>query len=87
MNNFAKMRLPGETPWGEIVEMHDDGSATLRIDNKLFHEYSSDEKREFLGVWDDLPKLHDFKQNDRVLCRKDEYGFWVPVSTGCAGRA
>jgi hypothetical protein len=89
-HGFLKMSLRGESPWGAVVERYDDGSVKLRIVNKLFNEYTSQQKREILdgfGSGEILPELHQYKQGDEVLCRENEYGLWEPVADGCEGTA
>lgn len=85
---FVKIILRGESPWGEIVERHPDGSASIRIDNKLVNEYPEEERQK---LWPGRPAItapHSYRQNDVVLCRLDpEYDRWFPVADMCAGRA
>lgn len=87
-SKFVKMILRGESPWGEIVEHFDDGSARIRIDNKLLNELPEIERKK---LWPGMPAItapHSYKQNDIVLCRlHPEYGKWMPVADMCGGSA
>lgn len=91
MGEHEKMGLAGERPWGEVLERYPDGSAKLKIANKLFREYSAADRRawagEHFGEHGPLPEVHSYKQGDELLCRKDERGLWCPIADECEGRA
>ena len=75
---FIKVCLPGETPWAECLEVHDDGSWIGRIDNK------AKMAREFFGIGEFRFADHDnFCHNQVVKFSRssdDEFDFWAPVS-------
>jgi len=69
----VKVRLPGETPWIEVIDekIHQDHTLIKgRILNKLFREYSEHEQARWMkGEFDSvesLPELHKYKQGDEV---------------------
>lgn len=43
---FMKIWLPGESPWAEVLSHNPDGSRTVRIDNKVAGDYTTDEWRD-----------------------------------------
>jgi hypothetical protein len=88
MSDMVKMILRGESPWGEIVELFPDGSAKIRIDNRLLNEWPEEDRQK---LWPGNPAIttsHGYKENDIVLCQlHPEYGKWVPVADMCEGRS
>lgn len=84
---YAKVFLPGESPWAECVRVNEDGTWLGRISNKLFHEMSEADRRAFLGEHFKKdgplpPKLHNFTQNEMVLFGVEHgngYSVWVPA--------
>ncbi len=89
--DIEQMGLPGERPWGEVLARYGDGSAKLRIANKLFREYSAEDQREWtgehFGTAEPLKELHRYKKGDELLCSRDDRGLWVPIQETVAGRA
>lgn len=85
VGKFAKVLLPGETPWAECMSVEPDGSWHGRIANKLFTEYSDKEREEIAGFGPGLgklPSLHDFKQDQIVRFKLGEnggYSVWLPA--------
>lgn len=86
--DFVKMRLPGESPWGEVVKVSPDGAALLRIDNKVEGDLSDLQREARLAaMWGGTlpdpvpPRRHGHKYNDLLLCRANEHGLWAPVET------
>lgn len=84
VGEHIKVFLPGESPWAEVMEVNGP-LVKARIANKLFHEFTLDDQREFTGEHFDtaepLPILHDFKQNDEVWFERcGEPECWQPVT-------
>lgn len=86
IGDFVKMSLPGETPWGEVVAMGADGCSVLRVDNRTVGGDMPDDERAacFEQIFGEpagsiLPRLHDFKRGDLVVCRLNELGLWEPM--------
>ena len=85
IGSYAKVFLPGESPWAECVAIYEDGTWDGRIDNRLFAELSEHEqarfmKRIFRSVAP-LPRLHDYHQNQIVRFKREltpDYEIWVP---------
>lgn len=82
----VKVHLPGESPWAEVVAIHEDGTFDGRIENRLFAQMSEHEQAQFLkrefSTVAPLPKLHDHKQDDVIRFRREltpDYEIWVPV--------
>lgn len=80
-----KVFLPGESPWAEVLEINGP-LVKARIANKLFHEYSLEQQRQWTGenfdTAEPLKKLHNFKQDDEVWFEQRDYGdfkCWEPV--------
>lgn len=88
MGEVEQMGLPGERPWGEVLARFQDGTAKLRIVSLLFHQRPTDEQAAFTAgafeAVEPLPRLHEFRQGDELLCRKDDRGLWCPVASGNA---
>lgn len=84
---FAKVSLPGETPWAECVKVNEDGTWLGRIANHLFAEMTDAERDAVIAPTfgrggAPLPRLHSYKQDDLVLWRKepgDGFARWVPA--------
>lgn len=83
-----KVHLPGESPWAEVVTLHEDGTWDGRICNRLIPEMDDLEHARLLketwGKGRRLPRLHPFKQNDVVRFRREvtpDYDIWVPQVT------
>lgn len=81
----TKIFLKGESPWGTVVETDDlnpNEKVKVRIDNKLFPEYSEHEKAQFtkgqFGTVEPLKDHHGKKKGDEVWCKRGEYGEWIP---------
>lgn len=70
---YVKIWLPGEAPWGEVLE-HGDGTIKVRISNKVAGDYSAEEWQRMLDglfdmdrKWDGTDRrLHTFKQGDEI---------------------
>lgn len=66
---YVKIRMHGESPWGEIIKFRDD-YMICRVANKLYHDHSQFEKAMFMGkhfgTVQDIPKLHKYAQDDIV---------------------
>jgi len=81
----VKVFLPGESPWAECVTILPDGRWIGRIENKLVAQ--SPEVRQQIAAHfgrlnDELPKLHDYEQNDLVLLVAvplDDVWLWQPA--------
>lgn len=82
--DYVKVLLPGELPWVEVLEQK--GRTFLgRIDNKLFAEYSDEERAAVFGYgaedMEPLPRLHNYKQNDELwFVRNSDNTSWIPFS-------
>jgi hypothetical protein len=75
-----KVHLPGESPWADCVAINDDGTWTGRICNRLFNEFTAEERKAFSPDIGD--RAHKYRQNDVVLFRReisDSYEIWVPA--------
>jgi len=86
VGDLIKVLLPGERPWAEVLTVYPNGQIAARIDNKLFHEYSDDQRRDWeqgsFGEGGSIPKLHDFKCDDVVVFEFDaEEGWWMPAES------
>ncbi len=85
IGEHLKVNLRGETPWAEVIEVHDDGF-TGKIANKLFREFSEFEKAKFMNThFDDvkkIPELHKYSYGDVVrfyaITDKNGYKLLVP---------
>ena len=83
---FAKVFLPGESPWAECEFVNADGTWLGRIANRLFAQMTDAERDAaiaptFGSGGRPLPRLHSYKQDDLVLFRLEttpEYEIWVP---------
>jgi len=82
VGEVVKIFLKGERPWGTIVEVGGD-KIKVRIDNKLFPEYSEHEQAQFLnrefGTVEPLTDKHGKKKGDEVWCERGVFNDWVHV--------
>jgi hypothetical protein len=92
--SFAKVWLPGETPWAECVKVNEDGTWLGRIANHLFAEMTDAQRDAVLAPTfgssggAQLPRLHSYKQDHLVLWKPQddgEFTLWVPAED--VGRA
>lgn len=78
----VKIHLPGESPWARITKELN-GTVQVMIVNKLFHQHSEHEQAQFMkrefGDVQPLEKLHDYKQGDELLIKKNDLDEWVPA--------
>ena len=76
----VKVFLKGESPWGTVVEIEKD-RIKVRIESKLFGEFSEHEQARFLKQnFDDvkpMKTLHGRVQGDEIWCVKGEFDEWV----------
>lgn len=89
--DLMKIWLPGESPWAEVLAENEDGSRTVRIDNKVAGDYTAREFSERLAALfgDRKPdprdlRLHTFKCNQIVTVKQiTESGVttWQPVDS------
>jgi hypothetical protein len=86
LGDSVKVWLPGETPWAEVVALHDDETWDGRILNRLVPEMDDLEHARLMkGVWGTgrrLARLHSHKQGDVVRFRREvtpDYEIWVPA--------
>lgn len=92
--DYVKVSLPGETPWAEVLAV-EPGGFVGRIANKLFTEYSDQDRQAWCGeefgiaAAEPLPRLHDFKQDQVVTFERGGHmgREWVPAQHSAGGRA
>lgn len=86
IGTYAKVWLPGESPWAECVGQLVNNMWVGRISNDLVGTMSDAERQALTEQWFGeghraLPKLHNFKRGDIVVFRAEQgdgYEIWVP---------
>ena len=85
VEQFAKVHLPGESPWAECLAVMPDNQWVGRIDNFLVGQ-SEELRRQIsidsFGNPEPLPCLHDYKKYDVVIFKRlveGDLDWWVPV--------
>lgn len=82
--DFAKVVLPGERTWVEVLE-RDGDMMKGRLDAVLTDEERASLGSELFGVAEPLPKIHDFKAGQEVWFEivEDASGrHWEPIAEG-----
>lgn len=85
--SFAKVHLPGESPWAECQFVNPDGTWVGRIDNYLFGQMTDAEREAVIAPAfgegrAPLPRLHSYKQHDLIIFRLEstpDFEIWVPL--------
>ena len=85
MSGYVKVLLPGERPWVEFLDRHQD-KIKGRITNTLWPELSEHEQAQVMnrdfGTVAKLPILHSYKKGDELWFEQGSgncEGWWVPI--------
>ncbi|MEM7730813.1 MAG: hypothetical protein AAF311_16390 [Pseudomonadota bacterium] len=90
MTEVVKMRLPGESPWGIVRQRTLDGRAVIEINNRVDGDCTDAERAELAKAWfgEDaapLPRMHNHRFGDLLLCEMSKDGRWKPVDDEHSG--